>query len=227
MLHSCDSLAAVTCDQAYHFFVAGKTKGRLIAVIAAAAFPAFPSLARTPACLPIDLRHARLPSSSHRFSRRAPLAGRRKDGVVTRALRGFLLVPDVLYSLDPRHHCSRSRAPSSGRVHCPFVFSRFSVVSLPSFSSAFPLLCAFSSSVAARPHLSRTSSHIALTLGHPRRHSYQHQQQFHRTPLPRVLSVYPLAFRARLHRWFPTLSRSWSPGYVTKTKSATLNRSVC
>ena len=61
------------------------------------------------------------------------------DGVVTCALRGFLLVPDVLYSFDPPLHRSRSRAPPSGRVHCPFVFSRLSVVSLSSLL-AFPLL---------------------------------------------------------------------------------------
>ena len=45
------------------------------------------------------------------------------------------------YSLDPRLHRSRSSTPISGRIHCPFIFSRFSVVSLSSFSLAFPLLC--------------------------------------------------------------------------------------
>ena len=41
----------------------------------------------------------------------------------------------------------------------------------------------------ARPHVSPTSSHITITPGHLRRHSYQHQRQFHRSPLSRLLSV--------------------------------------
>ena len=41
----------------------------------------------------------------------------------------------------------------------------------------------------ARPHLSRISSHIPLTPGHLRSHSYQHQRQSHRSPLSRLLTV--------------------------------------
>ena len=44
---------------------------------------------------------------------------------------------------------------------------------------------------------------------------------FHRSTLPRLLSIYSLSFRT-LHCWFPALLSNWSPGYVTKTKSATV-----
>ena len=43
---------------------------------------------------------------------RRPSVLRRNDGIVTHVLRGFLLVPDVLYSLDSRLQRSHSRAPS-------------------------------------------------------------------------------------------------------------------
>ena len=119
------------------------------------------------------------------------------DGIVTCALRGFLFVPDVLYSFDPPLHRSRSRAPPSGRVYCPFVFSRLSVVSLSSFfwhfhfSVCFRFVCCRPSSpfTNVKPH----SSHI--TLGHLQRHCYLEQQQFHRSLLPHLLSVYLPRFK--------------------------------
>ena len=60
-----------------------------------------------------------------------------------------------------------SRSLLSGRAHCPFIFSRFSVVSPPSFLLAFLLLCVFSSSVVARPHFPRTSSQHSSHTGPP------------------------------------------------------------
>ena len=65
-----------------------------------------------------------------------------------------------------------------------------------------------------------------LTLGHRRCKSYQHQRQFHRSSLPAFCPYILPRSRARLHRWFRTLSRDWSSGYVTETKSAALNRSL-
>ena len=109
---------------------------------------------------------------------------RHNDGVVTRSLRGFLFVLDVLHSLDRRLHRSCSRAPPSERIHCPFSIAFCSFTSRVlmhwHFSGCFFTAASFgpSSSVVARPHLSRTSSHIRLTPGHLRRHCYPHQQQF-------------------------------------------------
>ena len=48
---------------------------------------------------------------------------RRNQGVVTRALRGFLLVPDVLYSLDPNLHRSPDVLHLLDSLSLPFSFS--------------------------------------------------------------------------------------------------------
>ena len=155
---------------------------------------------------------------------RRPSVLRRNDGVVTHVLRGFLLVPDVLYSLDSRLQRSHSRAPSWVGVSTV----RSSVISLPSFSLAFLPLCVFFlrplSPVLIFPEL---QANIPLTLGHLRRHSYQHQRQLHRSSLPRLLSVYHLSFASKA----PSLALVSNPlaWLVSRlrhqTKSAALNRS--
>ena len=86
------------------------------------------------------------------------------------------------------------------------------------FSVCFRFVSCHSSSPFTnfKPH----SSHI--TLGHLQRHCYLEQQQFHRSLLPHLLSI-----RARFHSWSPTLSRNWSPCYVTRTKSAVCAAPLC
>ena len=82
---------------------------------------------------------------------RLPLRGRvRRPTVLTTQRQRRYSRPQRLpprsrraLQLDPSLHHSHSRAPPSWRVHCPFVFSRLSVVPLPSFSLAIPLLCVF------------------------------------------------------------------------------------
>ena len=133
---------------------------------------------------------------------RSPLRERvRRPSVLTTQRRRrysrpqtFLLVPNVLYSLDQRLHHSRSRAPPSKGVSTvcsssvallSFHFSRFNWHLRFSACFSFFVSCRpSSSSPNFKPHFSH-----------------------------------------KFHRWFPTLSRNWSPGYVTKTKSAALNRS--
>ena len=150
------------------------------------------------------------------------------DGVVTCALRGFLLVPVVLYSFDPPLHRSRSRAPPSGRVYCPFVFGRLSVVSLSSLL-AFPLLRVLSLRLLS-PVLTFHELQAAFLSHHtgpptapllPRAAAVS---PF--TPSPPSVRISP-SFRARFHSWSPTLSRNWSPGYVTRTKSAVRAAPLC
>ena len=46
------------------------------------------------------------------------------------------------------------------------------------------------------------------------------------TPPPPSVRISP-SFQARFHSWSPTLSRNWSPGYVTRTKSAVRAAPLC
>ena len=114
----------------------------------------------------------------------------------------------------------------SGHVRCSFFFSRFSVVSISSFSLAIPLLCVsflrLLSPVLIFPELQATFLSHWATYGATATNT---SSSFTDHPSPAVCPYLLYRSRARFHRWFPTLSRNWSPGYVTKTKSAALNRS--
>ena len=77
----------------------------------------------------------------------------------------------------------------------------------------------------AHPYLPQTSSQHSSHTGPPTVPQLPTPAAVSPIIPPHLLSVYPPSLRTRLHHWFPTLSRDWSPGYVTKTKSATLNRS--
>ena len=134
----------------------------------------------------------------------------------------------MLYSFDPPFHRSRSRAPPSGRVHCLFVFSRLSVVSISSLSLAFPLLRVLSLRLLS----------LALTFHELQAAFLSHHTGPPTAPLlPRAAAVSPFtappsvrispSFRTRFHSWSPTLSRNWSPGYVTRTKSAVRAAPLC
>ena len=83
--------------------------------------------------------------------------------------------------------------------------------SLPSFSLAdFHFsACSFRLSV-ARPHLSRTSSHILLTPG------------YLRSQLPTPATVSQITPLPPSDRWFPSLPRNCFSGYVTKSKFTAL-----
>ena len=102
-----------------------------------------------------------------------------------------------------------------GRVHCPFVFNRFSVVSFPSFSLAFLVLCQFRQRRLIQACFvcpSSPSSHIPLTLGPPTVPLLLTPAEVSPINPPRLASVSLLLFRAILHSWFATLSRNRSPG---------------
>ena len=176
--------------------------------------PFLPSLARTPACLPTDLLHSRLPSSSHRS-------------------------PDVLHSQDSLslpfslYLASTGACPPTDRPNDATTASLLAPSEVSSsFSTCFNRLT-HASTVPALAHLQVGVStfpsfkpHFSPT-GPPTAPQLPTPAAFHQSTLPRFLSVYSLLFRATLHCRFPALSRNWSPGYVTKTKSGALNRSFC
>ena len=98
--------------------------------------PLLPFLARTPACLPTDRRHSRLPLSSHRSpdvlhslslplslapARACPPTDRRNDAT-TASLNGVVTRPSEVYSLHPRLH------------HSPDVLDSLSLLFSPSLA---------------------------------------------------------------------------------------------
>ena len=113
--------------------------------------------------------------------------------------------------------------PLSARLQS--LFCRFNSLVLIGISTSLRVFLRLLSPVLI---FSELQANIPLTLGHLRRHSYQHQRQFHH-PSPAFCPCILFHSRASFHRWrwFPTLSRDWSPGYVTKRSPPHLTVVFC
>ena len=152
-------------------------------------------------------------------------------------LCGRVRRPSVLTTQRGRHysrpqrfllHHSRSRAPPSKGLSTV----RLSSLALLSFHfprfhwhfhfSAWFFFLRLLSPVLIFPELPATFLSHWATYGATATNT---SSSFTDHPSPAVCPYLLYRSRARFHRWFPTLSRNWSPGYVTKTKSAALNRS--
>ena len=168
--------------------------------------PFLPSLAHTPACLLTDLRHSRLPSPSR-------------------------CSPDVLHSLDlPSLSlllASSGACPPTGRPNNP---TTASLLAPSEVSSSFPtcfihlthastvpalahpyLACPLSTFPTLKPHSSHTRAPMAPQLPTP--------AAIHRSPVLRLLSVYPSRFERRFTVCF-------QPSRVTGLQATSPKRSL-